>query len=178
MKCLVKPKGGLYIFGVIFLYLFFAFLPIYQTVVLSVEENILEISDIILTVICCYLFPVLFIVLHTIEITKYRAEITESDITISSTHFFLDVLFQKKKTIKYKFENLKAMQLQKGVFYPNGYTVRFELIYDRKTKYLDLSRFSKKQVEDIKLKIIEIAKKQNGFEPTILETKDRMWLSK
>ena len=88
------------------------------------------------------------------------------------------MLFQKKKTIKYKFENLKAMQLQKGVFYPNGYTVRFELIYDRKSKYLDLSRFSKKQVEDIKLKIIEIAKKQNGFEPTILEIKDRMWLSK
>ena len=102
MKCLVKPKGGLYIFGVIFLYLFFAFGPVFETVALIVDgpDNTLEISDFVIMAIFCYLFPVLFIVLHTIEITKYRAEITESDITISSTHFFSGCAVSKEKNYK------------------------------------------------------------------------------
>lgn len=180
MKQVIKPKGGLYVFGVIFLYLFFMFLPVFETVALIVEssENTLEISNIILVVIGCYLFPIFCLVLITIEITMYKAEIAGNSVIISSTHFFWDVLFQKKKKLKYEFDNLQAMQLQKGILYPNGYTIRFALIYDRKTKYLDLSRFSQKQVEIIKKNVLEIAKNVNGFEPIIQETKDKIWLAK
>ncbi len=174
---MIKPKGGLYIFGIIFWYIFFMFFLIFESVFLIIDpyENI-EITKIILIVVFAYVIPIIAILLVTVDVLKYTIRITNDSVIISVSHNFIEGLTIKYKQTKYQLAGLKSVQQKKGITVLYGYSTHLVMKYENKTRHLDLSRFSKNQISIIQKTVLDRAQVLNGYEVKVLDSADKTWL--
>lgn len=124
----------------------------------------------------CFVIELPFYILITIDIIRYKIVISDKEIIIPSNKTCIDMLFNRMEKKRYKLIGLKSIQLKKGIVPFEGYTVKYVLTYEKSKQTLDLSRFSRKQVEIIKNDILEKAKKINSGEVEILEPLEKTWL--
>ena len=121
MRLEIKPKGGLYIFGLVFLYVFFSLFPIGAGIIMVYETIDTPLFYL------CFVIEIPFYMLITIDVVRYKIVISDEEITIPSNKTCIDMLFHKKKK-KYNLIGLRAIQLQKGIIPFEGYTVKYVLI--------------------------------------------------
>ena len=154
-KITFRPKGGLYLFAIITIYVFllllFTVFPISTT----------YLKKYILTALS-FALGVFFTFLQTREIIIYKIDIYDNKTCIAANRAFM-ITYQKAFTLEYGC--LKSMQLAYGTSFASLVMAVINFEYENGTnKYIDVNKFSKKQIYAIMDVIKQKAESYNGYE--------------
>ena len=148
-ELIIYPKGKAYIILLMIKYIFliglsFGFIFIEYLIPLILSE----------------LLILFLIALQTREIILYKMTISDSKIVLAANR---DLYTVRHKKIEISYKNLKSLQYFLG-FESVGFISAIVLKYDNeKIKYLDVFRFSDKQVDEIVESIKDFAEAYNNY---------------
>ena len=157
-QIVLRPRGVVHITLMIFYYIFMLGLSIpafilLLTMPLTIMTSVYLIAGAILTVL---------LILLTRELILYKMVIKESKVWIAANR---DFLLTRHKNMTIPFKGIKSIQYKFFVYpCPDGIKSVIILSYDNKRmRYINTMRFSKKQVDTIIQIIKERAEKLNGY---------------
>lgn len=111
---------------------------------------------------CLFIFiiPLVLLVLQVREVVLYKIRLTERKIYLAANR---DLFLIRHKNLEISYKGLKSIQYCLG-FESIGFVSAIVLIYENdKLKYLNVLRFSDKQVDIIINNIKELAEKYNSY---------------
>lgn len=149
-----RPKGGLYLSAIITIYVFLLlFFTVFPLSTISLKKYTLTALS--------FAIGIFFTFLQTREIIIYKIEIYDSKTCIAANRAFM-ITYQKAFTLEYK--NLKSMQLVYGTSFASLVMAVINFEYENGTnKYIDVNKFSKKQIHEIMNIIKQKAEAYNGY---------------
>jgi hypothetical protein len=152
MKIIIRPHGNI-IYTVALVIVYAVFAGVLSFGVLFIIEK-------------CYWallleIPIMVIlILQTKELIRHKIELSDNQIYLTANNA---LFMPKKKDLKISYKNLKSMQYFSG-FIPISLVSVIVLEYNSgKLKYLDVFRFSEKQITLIIKSIKELAEKYNSY---------------
>lgn len=156
---IIRPKGGLYI-------TYFLVLKLAILIGLLLFSIAYIISETYWALVLNIL-PLVLLILQIREICRYKLIIKEGSIWIAANR---DIFLVRHKDLTIKYKNLKSIQFYLGIEAIVVSLIAFRYKDEKKIKYLNTLRFSRKQVEKIMQLIKENADKHNGYEVEILNS--------
>ncbi len=152
-KIEMRPKGKLYIFTLTFFFLFLSVFLIIAPILFIIDKDYWAL-------ILCVL-PGILTVLLIREIVRYKIVLTPTKIYLSANRT-LFITYHKDLKISYK--GLQSMQYILGMGPTSILMSVIALNYEKgKLKYLDVNRFSAKQVTTIINTIKQFAEAYNSY---------------
>lgn len=149
----MRPKGKLYIFTLTFFFLFLSVFLIIAPILFIIDKDYWAL-------ILCIL-PGILTVLLIREIVRYKIVLTPTKIYLSANRT-LFITYHKDLKISYK--GLQSMQYILGMGPTSILMSVIALNYEKgKLKYLDVNRFSAKQVTTIINTIKQFAEAYNSY---------------
>lgn len=111
------------------------------------------------------ILPIVCLILQTREVVKYKIKLTDTKIHLAANR---EWFITRHKNLKINYKNLKSIQYFFGVLQAR-FVSAIALVYnDGKLKYLDVSRFSEKQVGTIMNHIANFAERYNSYAIEVL----------
>lgn len=153
-KITFRPKGGLYLFGTAILYGFIISFLIIVPIYFLLKKEYLGIA--------LSFTPALFLmILQTKEVVKYRIVVFNNKIYIAKNGA---ILMTYEKEFEINLKELKSIQLVYGQSAVSYIMAVINLEFDNNiSKYINLSKFSKKQIYEIMNVIKQKAEAYNGY---------------
>lgn len=151
MNINIRPKGKMYIFGLVLIYIFLSGILAF---------SILFILEKIYWALLLEILPIVLIFLQTREVILYKIRLTDTKIYLAANR---QLFMIRHNNLKISYKGLKSIQYFLG-FETIGLISAIALVYENdKLKYLDVLRFSDKQVDIIMGHIKDLAEKYNSY---------------
>ena len=157
-KITFRPKGGLYLFGTVAIYAFIIVFLIVVPIYFILEKVYLGVA--------LSFIPALFLmILQTKEVAKYKIVVYNNKIYIAKNGA---ILMTYEKEFEIHLKELKSIQLVYGQSAVSYIMAVINLEFDNNSsKYINLNKFSKKQIYSIMNVIKQKAEAYNGYEVEI-----------
>lgn len=157
-KVTFRPKGGLYIFANIFIYTFIIVFLIVVPIYFILEKVYFGVA--------LSFIPALFLmILQTKEVVKYKIDVHNDKIYIAKNGA---ILMTYEKEFEINLKELKSIQLVYGQSAVSYIMAVINLEFNNNSsKYINLNKFSKKQIYVIMNVIKQKAEAYNGYEVEI-----------
>lgn len=160
-KIIIYPHGKLYIFCLVLIYIFLIGLGVLFT------YSIYPFAWWSILLLCGDLIIIVLLILQTREILRYKMVIEDNKVCLKANRTLFLV---RHKDLIIDFKGIKSIQFKAGVNLSVGFISAIVLNYDEKRmNYLNVMRFSRKQINYIIELIKTDAVKINGYEIEIKE---------
>lgn len=151
-----RPRGKMYIVGLIAIYVFLVGLLSFS-IVFILNNSYWALMVEILPLIC--------LVWISIEVANYKIKLTDTKIHVVGQR---ERFTMRHKNFKIRYKDIKTIQYFFGVLQAQFVSVIAIVYNDGKLKYLDVSRFSEKQVNKIMRHIVDFAERYNSYTIVVL----------
>lgn len=148
---IIRPHGKMYIIGLIVIYAFLLGLLSFSVHFILSKWYWALLSEIL---------PIVCLILQTRDVVKYKIKLTDAHIYLAAQR---EWFITRHKNLKISYKNLKSIQYFFGLLQARFVSAIALTYNDEKIKYLDVSRFSEKQVGIIMDYIVTFAQQYNSY---------------
>ena len=153
---IIRPHSKMYIIGLIAIYAFLLGLLSFSVLFILSKWYWALLFEIL---------PSICLILQTREVVKYKIKLTDTNIHLAAQREWF-VTRHKNLTISYK--NLKSIKYFFGLLQARFVSAIILIYNEEKLNYLDVSRFSEKQVGIIMDYIVKFAQQYNSYSIEVL----------
>lgn len=153
---IIRPHGRMYIIGLTAIYVFLLGLLSFSVLFILSKWYWALLFEIL---------PIVCLILQTREVVKYKMKLTDTEIYLTTQR---EWFITRHKNLKISYKNLKSIQYFFGLLQARFVSTIALTHNDEKLKYLDVSRFSEKQVGIIRDYIANFAQQYNSYSIEVL----------